>query len=198
MFFVIIAFIIMAIKYRTLEVLSIILAIVALFPYGISAYRYFEGRPIIHYQITDKSKVKEGDEYIYDMWFTISSKKGKALLCNIFIASECGVMPAMHPSVRDDAIQPCPVLEESGPLPTLRINFEEKPLYSEKGLVSIPPLRFKSKEDKKKLILKFIADTKADPFKLGFWSIFQPNYNYRSFIEIPIDFLNLTRQEGNF
>lgn len=181
----------------TLEILSIILAIVALLPFAISACLYFKGRPIVHYQITQKSKVREGDEYIYDMLYTMSCKKGKVLLNNLFIVHEWGVMQAKHPNVMGD-IQYCYVLEESGTLPTFRIDFGERPFYSEKGLVGPPPLRFKSKENKKELVVKFIADTKVDPFKLGFWSIFQPNYNYRRFVEIPIDFENLTGQEGDF
>lgn len=197
-FFVIIAFItLIAIKYGKLEILSIVLASVALLPFLMSAYLYFIERPTIHYCIAEKNKSQEGDKYIYDMLFVMSCKKGKVLLNNLFIAHERGVMQAKHPDVRGD-IQYCYILEESGALPTFRFNFGERPFYSEKFLISPPPLRFESKEDKEKLILKFIADTKVDPFKLGFWSIFQPNYNYRCFLEIPIDFENLAIQEGDF
>jgi len=199
-FFIFLTFILLmilvGIKYgMLLQVLAILLAILALIPFVMSAYLYFVKSPVIEYQIANKSKKQENGKFVYDFWFGIQCKKGQVLARNLYIAPEWSVTPIRHPDTTYD-FQYGPMLEEGGFTATACIKVGSHPLFEKHGLVYV--LRFESDTERKQINTKFILDMELDPMKHGFYSVFQPNYKYRYILDIPIDFENLNRQEGKF
>lgn len=180
---------------RAIEVLAITLAIIALIPFATAVCLYFMKRPTIKYQIDRKVKFSKGDKYIYEAMFGIRCEKGEVLLRNLFILPKRGIFPVKLPSYGGD-FQYVYVLGEGGYAAMVRIDIPETASFTEMGFGRI--LRFESKRDEKELRIRFIVYTMVDPFKQGFLSIFQTNYNYRYLEEIVIDFEDLNRQEGYF
>lgn len=182
-----------------LEVFLLILAILALVPFCFTLYYYFFKRPKISYQIANKSKRSIENKYVYDLMYSLSCDKGRILLNKLYISTSLDVMPEKHPGDESEFGFIIP-LEESrfdGIIaPSAKIEFGQVPLFP--GFHRGGLLRFSSEEEKNKLEVKFIVDVEIDPFKLKFWSIFQPNFKYRYIEEISIDFENLERQEGIF
>lgn len=136
---------------------------------------------------------------MYDIMFGFSCEKGRLLLNNLYISTSFGVTPEQHPN------------DTSGfgytfPMEKTFINGKIQPVASIKyGQIPFFPritighlLRFKSEENKNEFNVWFIIDAEVDPFKLKFWSIFQPNFKYRYVEEISIDFENLEQQIGVF
>jgi len=186
-------FILIAIKYGFLQIAAIILAIIALIPFTMSIVLYFLKTPKIAYSIDHKEKIKKGDIYFYDIYFGFRSDRGRGLLNNVFISPQEMVFASKHPMYSGN-FELFGLTEEGGFSPTMRIDFKDTPLFV--GRVFSFPIRFHTVADKKKIIARFSIDIKVDAFKLGPLSIFKPYYNYRYFLEVPIDFENLDIQKG--
>lgn len=185
--------ILLGIKYGLLNILAIVLAVIALIPFGVSLYLYYARSPMILYQVASKVKIQEGNKQnVYDLWLGLQCKNGKVILERVAVAPESGVAPSVHPD-STEAYTIELMLEEADFVPVLTLQ-PGRALYDKTGFIY--RLRFTSEIPRASFLLRVIVDVSVDPYKLGFWSVFQPNHRYRLSTEIPVSFQDLTRQEG--
>lgn len=177
-----------AIKYGFLQVLAIVLAIVALVPFGTSVYLYFSNRPLITYQLANKTRTKDGNKFVYQAWLGLQAQKGRVLLDGVYVGMH---EPGMSMIIPRDRLE---TLEESTFGAAIRLDARATPFFPKTGYVYT--LRFESELEKAHVPLELFVDTRVDPAKLGFFSIFQPGHTYRFTAKINADFANPDRQEG--
>ncbi len=169
------------------------LTIIVLIPLLFLVWLYYDQVPVVMYEVSNKAISTEGDGYIYDFDFSISTRKNNVLLdergmaVNELINNSLG----LHPS---------------NPGRLKRIGFRngnfivgdnEKQLL-EKGVRLSTRYRISTKEKKDKVSIKYILDAENDVAKLGPFAIFQPHYKYRLIAEIPVNFSSPETQKGYF
>ncbi len=186
--------VVIVLKEKILNILTITLGVLALVPFVVSCILYFSSSPLISYEISNKKCFQEGNEYIYDVNLGIKCEKGRALLGDLFFPVETDKTILLQPGC-DGNLNFAGVYEETGFTVQAKTDFPEKPFYRG-GASHVYFLRFKTAEEKTALSVIFRVDAMVDPAKLGFFSIFQPDYKYRYIANIPIDFKNTDRQKG--
>jgi hypothetical protein len=182
-----------AIKYGVLEILAIILAIIALIPFGMAVYLYFAKSPEILYEVVKKPPQGQNGETIYDIWLGFRCQRGQVQVKQIFVAPEWG-MSAVADALGSKNQSINLVLEESGFGPSIRIDSGNAPLYEKTGYAYA--VRFTNKEPKDAFKLKIFLDAVVDPFKQGVISVFRPDYNYRLAAEVLVDLTKPDTQAG--
>lgn len=172
-----------------LAVTSILLAIVALIPSASSIYLFYSEQPRISYIATPHRIVQGKDEYYYDWWLQVACDKGKILLEGLYISPEQLVMHRVHPNQPDRRFEGFAHIENASPF-SVTFNYQNgvSPFYP--GLSFMHLVRFGSKEKKETIKVKLIADMKIDNYKMGFLTVFQPNFSYRHVADIVLDFKN--------
>ena len=181
------------VKYGLLEILAIILAILALIPFAVSAYLYFARAPTVTYQVANKQTSAENNIHLYDFWLGFMCQSGRVILDSVHVVPEFPVVAAPQPSENATRRRSL-LLEEPGFAQVLTFDGQDLPMYSKNGRVF--GIRLESQEPRETINLHIYFDAQLDPFRQGFWAIFQPSYRYRLEATVKVDFVKLDRQEG--
>jgi len=188
-------FVLVGIKYgRLLSIFAIILSFVALVPYAISIFLYFSSVVNIEYTLT-KTKVHFDDNQNYaDIVIDLRTKGRSGILKAIYLIPECCYNISEHPMLKKDFDKI--TLEEGFDAISFVINNTDN-LISDHMLHNASVRLSKNDRNEISIIkMKLIVDIQVDPVKLGFYSIFQPNYMYRYIGNIVADFKNKNSEKG--
>jgi hypothetical protein len=194
LFTCVLLFILIGIKFGLLSVFATVLSVIALVPFVVSAYLYFGKKPIIEYQIAEKQKFNKRGEWYYKMGIAFTCKKGQYFLNKLIVAPEWGVLQRKP----DDWRGPfnISIVDEKNHEAGTIIADGERQIQSKELLYY--PLLFATKEELDILKIKFILTTSIDRFRLGFMSIFQPNYHYRCIANVQVKMNEPSTQTGYF
>jgi len=169
-----------------LSILAILLAMLALVPYGLEIYFYFTKKPKFRIQIANKKLSKRGKEKVFDFWLGIQPKNVSLLINRVVLSLPFEIKPEQSPgSTRN--IEIIPPLEGTEFGPTLLLEYGEAHYHPKSGKAYMIRTVFHKKVDSIKATL--IVESEVDVLKLGFWSIFYRTRRYRKqkVINIKID-----------
>lgn len=191
---IVIQLIVIFLKDRFLQFLSIIFGLIALSPIIFSIGLYFGEAPVVEYEIFGKNSIREGNNYTYDFDISIFSKKSmilrdEGIAINELIEGTSSI--GLHPKYAGR-------LKVLG---TREGNFfvgDNEERYFEKRVQYTSGYRIIAEKEKDKIYVKYLINSRIDIARLGVFGIFNPNYEYRLVATIPIDFKNQNIQKGYF
>lgn len=181
-------------KDRFLHFLSVIFGLIALISIVFSIGLYFGEAPIVEYEISGKHLIKENNNYIHDFDISIFSRKNmmlrdEGIAINELIEGNSSI--GLHPKHAG-------ILKILGSREGNFFVGNNKERFFEKKVRYMTGYRIITEEEKDKISVKCIIDSRIDVARLGVLGIFNPDYEYRLIAEIPIDFRNQNIQKGYF
>lgn len=160
-----------------LSILSILLATIALMPYIIEIYFYFNKRPKFEIQIANKKTSSRNKKTVFDFWLGIKPQNVSILLKRVILSLPFDIIPEQYPN-STKRINIIPPIEDTEFGPTILLDYGGVPYYPKSVLVHMLRVASTKKFDFIKATLTI--ESEIDILKMGIWSIFYRAREYRN------------------